>query len=73
MSFIFAVRSSVAMLAQVRPAPITTSEEAIRSRNCSRPDDEFDDVGVELNATVGEEALEDAAARDGIAECLGRF
>jgi len=58
MLFIFAVCSSVAMVAHVC-APVAASEEAILFRNCLWPDGTFDDVGVELDTSIGQEAFED--------------
>lgn len=54
-------------------APVAASEEAILSRNCLWPDGAFDNVGVELDATISQEAFEDGTARDGIADRLSEL
>jgi len=66
--FICAVCNSIAMVAQVRPPPSLPAKQSILSRNCLWPDGAFDDVGVELDATIGQEAFEDGTARDGVAD-----
>ena len=62
----FAVVSSVAMVAQVRPPP---SERA--NRAFLRADGALDDVGIELAAAIGEEAFQSGAPRQGVADHLG--
>jgi len=37
------------------------------------PDCSLDDVGVELDAAIGQEALEDGATRDRVADRLGEL
>jgi len=44
------------MVAQVRPPPSLRAKRLILSRNCSWPDGAFDDVGVQRDATIGQEA-----------------
>ncbi len=58
------------MVAQVRPAP---SLPAKRLFFLVIVGGLMGDVGVELNAAVGEEAFEDGAARDCTADRLGQF
>ena len=72
-SFILAVVRSVAMVAQVRPPPSLPANKAVLSRDCLRPDGALDDVGVDLDAAIGEEALERGAAAQGVADRLGQL
>jgi hypothetical protein len=41
--------------------------------NCLGPERALDDVGIELDATISEEAFEDGATRGGIADRLGKL
>ncbi|AJA65714.1 UNVERIFIED_ORG: hypothetical protein M2195_004325 [Bradyrhizobium japonicum] len=54
-------------------AAVAAREQAILSCNCLRSDGALDDVGVELDAAVEQEAFEDGTARDSIADRLGQF
>ncbi len=48
-------------------------EEAVLSRNCLRPDDALDVVGVGPDTPVAEEALDRGPSAEGIADRLGGF
>jgi hypothetical protein len=56
-----------------RPGPATTiaaCEETVLSRDRLGPDGALNDVAVELDRAVGQEAFEDGATRDCISDCL---
>lgn len=71
--FIFAVCSSVVMVAQVRPPPSLPAKSEFFLVIDLWPDGALDDVGVELDAAVGQDALEDRPTRDGVTDRLGEF
>ncbi|RJE82399.1 hypothetical protein D3P04_19915 [Paracoccus onubensis] len=52
---------------------VRASEEAVLASDGLGPDGPLDDVGVEFNQAVGQEALEDVAPGDGIADGLGQL
>lgn len=54
-------------------AAVAAGKQTILSRNCLWPDGALDDVGVELDATIGQEPFEDGTARDGVADRLSQF
>ena len=61
-SFILAVCRSVAIVAHVCSTALATGEETVFSRNCLGPDRAFDDVGVDFDAPIGQEALQGFSA-----------
>ena len=54
-------------------ASVRSGEEAVLARDGLGPDGAFDDVGVELDQAVGQEAFEDVAPGDGVADGLGQL
>lgn len=54
-------------------AAVGIGEESILAVQCDRPDGAFDDVGVDLDAAVVEEAGEPLPPREGVADRLGEL
>ncbi len=54
-------------------ASVGASEKRILSGDGMRSDGSFDDVGVDLDTTIGEEALQRRSPADDIADCLGEL
>ena len=69
--FIFAVCKSVATVAHVLPLPSLPAKSV--SRYCLGSDGPFDNVGIDFDTTVEEEAPESLAAGRGVADRLGQF
>lgn len=60
----------------VRPcsaATIAAGEQVVLARNRLRSDRALDGIGIDFDPAVGEEALECAAPRDGIADRFGKL
>src|SRR3982750_3971779 len=72
-SFILAVCSRVAIVAHVPAAAVAAREERVLARDCLRPDRPLDDVGIDLDTAVDEEAFENFAPGRGIADGLGQL
>lgn len=54
-------------------AAVAACEERILSDDCLGPDCPLDDIGVDLDAAVGQEALEDSPPGRGVADRLGQL
>ena len=54
-------------------SPVAAREQHAFARDCLRPDRPHDDVGIDLNTAVDEEAFENFAPGHGIAHTLGEL
>jgi hypothetical protein len=68
-SFIFAVCRRVAMVAHVLPPPSLPA----KTRYCLGSDGPFDNVGIDFDTAVEEEAPENLPSGGGVADRLGQF
>ena len=72
-SFIFAVCRRVAMVAHVLPPPSLPAKRAFFRVIVWGPDGPFNNVGIDFDTAVEEEAPENLPSGGGVADRLGQF